>query len=63
MGLLITRILVTVANLQSYVGEDHYLAAKDWATWRQTGFDSEVAVVDMEEKGKEIKELQSALLG
>lgn len=57
--------LVTVANLQSYVGEDHYMASVDWSTvpaFAKLGLDSEVAVVDMEEKGDEIKELQNALL-
>lgn len=58
--------LVTVANLQSYVGEDHYLAEVDWSTvpaFAKLGLDTSVAVVDMEEKGEQIKEVQNALLG
>lgn len=58
--------LVTVANLQSYVGEDHYLASVEWSTvpaFAKLGLDTEVAVVDMEEKGDEIKDVQNALLG
>lgn len=58
--------LVTVANLQSYVGEEeHYLAAVEWGTvpaFAKLGLDTEVAVVDMEEKGDEIREVQKALL-
>ena len=58
--------LVTVANLQSYVGEDHYLASVEWSNvpaFAKLGLDTEVSVVDMEEKGDEIKEMQNALLG
>lgn len=58
--------LVMVANLQSYVGEDHYLAAVEWAqvpAFAKLGLDTDVAVVDMEEKGEQIKEVQNVLLG
>ncbi len=58
--------LVTVANLQSYVGEDHYLANVEWASvpaFAKLGLDTDVAVVDMEAKGEEIKQVQNALLG
>ncbi|MGD8591679.1 MAG: HDOD domain-containing protein [Gammaproteobacteria bacterium] len=58
--------LVTVANLQSYVGEDHYLAAVEWSevpAFAKLGLDTDVSIVDMEEKGDEIREVQSALLG
>lgn len=57
--------LVTVANLQSYVGEDHYLASVEWArvpAFTKLGLDTDVAIVDMDEKGDEIREVQSALL-
>ncbi|WP_455212722.1 HDOD domain-containing protein [Kaarinaea lacus] len=57
--------LVTVANLQSYVGEEHYLASVDWAgvpAFAKLGLDTDVSVVDMEEKGDEIREVQNALL-
>ena len=58
--------LVTVANLQSYVGEDHYLASAEWAmipAFAKLGLDTDVSVIDMEEKREEIKEVQNALLG
>jgi putative nucleotidyltransferase with HDIG domain len=58
--------LVTVANLQSYVGEDHYLSSVEWAgvpAFAKLGLDTDVAVVDMEEKSEEIREVQAALLG
>lgn len=57
--------LVTVANLQSYVGEEHYLSSVDWAgvpAFVKLGLDTEVAVVDMEEKSDQIKEVQNILL-
>jgi putative nucleotidyltransferase with HDIG domain len=58
--------LVTVANLQSYVGEDHYLASVEWAkvpAFAKLGLDTDVAVVDMAENGEQIKEVQNVLLG
>ena len=58
--------LVTVANLQSYVGEDHYLASVDWSTipaFGKLGLDTDVSVVDMEENSEQIKEVQNILLG
>ena len=57
--------LVTVANLQSYVGEAHYLASVEWSevpAFARLGLDTDVSVVDMEEKGEDIKQVQNALL-
>jgi putative nucleotidyltransferase with HDIG domain len=58
--------LVTVANLQSYVGENHRLASVDWSgvpAFAKLGLDTEVSVVDMEENGEQLKEVQNILLG
>jgi putative nucleotidyltransferase with HDIG domain len=57
--------IVTVANLQSYVGEQHPHAQVDWNTvpaFAKLGLDTEVQVVDMDE-GQSIQEIQDMLLG
>ena len=57
--------LVIVANLQSYVGEDHPHANVDWSTvpaFAKLGLDTEVNIVDMDE-GESIQEIQDMLLG
>ena len=57
--------VVTVANLQSYVGEDHPHAQVAWDTvpaFAKLGFDTDVQVVDMDE-GQSIHEIQDMLLG
>lgn len=57
--------LVIVANLQSYVGEEHPLAQVDWnnvPAFAKVGLDTEVSVIDMDE-GQQIQEIQDLLLG
>jgi putative nucleotidyltransferase with HDIG domain len=57
--------VVLVANLQSYVGEEHPLAKVSWAevpAFAKLGLDTEVAVVDMEDHGDNIREVHDALL-
>ena len=57
--------LVIVANLQSYVGEEHPHAEVDWGTvpaFAKLGLDTEVNIVDMDE-GESIQEIQDMLLG
>ena len=58
--------LVIVANLQSYMGTDHPLAQVPWSevpAFEKLGLDTEVSVVNMEEEGESIRELQQALSG
>ncbi|WP_455203921.1 HDOD domain-containing protein [Kaarinaea lacus] len=57
--------LIIVANLQSYVGEEHALAEVEWAqvpAFAKLGLDTEVSVVDMEDKGEDIKQVHDALM-
>ncbi len=58
--------LVMVANLQSYIGTEHHLAAatfSDIQAFDKLGLDSDVSVVDMEDRGEDIKDVQSSLIG
>lgn len=57
--------LIIVANLQSYVGEEHALAEVEWAqvpAFAKLGLDTDVSVVDMEDKGEDIKQVHDALM-
>lgn len=56
--------VVTVANLQSYMGTDHPLAKKDWSkipAFTKLGLNHEVNVIEMEETAEDIKEVQRLL--
>lgn len=56
--------VVTVANLQSYMGSDHPLAQRDWANipaFDKLGLNPEINVVDMEETADDIKQVQQLL--
>lgn len=56
--------VVTVANLQSYMGSDHRHASDDWSTipaFDKLGLNPEINVVEMEETADEIKEVQRML--
>ena len=58
--------LIMVANLQSYIGTEHPLAAAPFSeipAFEKLGLDTEVSVVDMEDKGDDIKDIQAALMG
>ncbi len=56
--------VVTVANLQSYMGSQHPLAQKDWSNvpaFAKLGLNPEVNVVELEETAEDIKEAQRLL--
>ncbi len=56
--------IVTVANLQSYMGTDHPLAQEDWSkipAFAKLGLSHEVNVIEMEETAEDIKEVQRLL--
>jgi HD-like signal output (HDOD) protein len=56
--------VVIAANLQSYFGKDHPHAKipwKDVPAFARLGLDTEVSVIDMDETGEAIKEMQAAL--
>jgi putative nucleotidyltransferase with HDIG domain len=58
--------VVIAANLQSYFGKDHPHAKVSWGdvpAFARLGLDTEVSVVEMEDTGESIKELQAALRG
>lgn len=58
--------IVTVANLQSYMGSTHRHANEDWSTipaFDKLGLNPEINVVEMEETADEIKEVQRMLNG
>jgi len=58
--------LIMAANLQSYMGSEHRLAAATFSeipAFEKLGLDTEVSVVDMEDKGEDIKDVQAALMG
>jgi HD-like signal output (HDOD) protein len=58
--------VVIAANLQSYFGKDHPHAKVSWSdvpAFARLGLDTEVSVVEMEDTGESIKELQAALRG
>lgn len=56
--------VIMAANLQSYFGKNHPHAQVPWSTvpaFARLGLDTEVSVIDMEETGESIKEMQAAL--
>ena len=56
--------VVIAANLQSYFGKNHPHAKVSWSTvpaFAHLGLDTEVSVIDMEDTGESIKEMQAAL--
>jgi len=58
--------VVIVANLQSYFGKSHPHAQVSWGevpAFARLGIDTEISVIDMEESGESIKEMQAALRG
>ncbi|MBW6476886.1 MAG: HDOD domain-containing protein [Chromatiales bacterium] len=58
--------IVTVANLQSYMGTDHPMAKLDWSkvpAFAKLGLNPEINVVEMEETAEDIKEAQRLLSG
>ena len=58
--------IVTVANLQSYMGSDHPMAKLDWSkvpAFAKLGLNPEINVVEMEETAEDIKEAQRLLSG
>jgi putative nucleotidyltransferase with HDIG domain len=58
--------VVMVANLQSYFGKKHPHALQPWnevPAFARLGIDTEVSIIDMEESGESIKEMQAALRG
>ena len=57
--------VVVAANLQSYFGKEHPLAAVNWSevpAFARLGLDTEVSVIDMEETGESVREVQDSLL-
>lgn len=56
--------VVTAANLQSYFGKNHRLSKVAWdqvPAFAALGLNTEVSVIDMEDTGESIKEIQQAL--
>lgn len=56
--------VVIAANLQSYFGKKHPHANVPWSevpAFARLGIDTEISVIDMEETGASIKEMQAAL--
>ncbi len=56
--------LVTVANLQSYIGTDHPLTQRDWSAipaFGKIGISPDVNVVDVEETAEDIKNARRVL--
>ncbi len=56
--------VVIAANLQSYFGKNHphaKVAWKDVPAFARLGLDTDVSVIDMEDTGESIKEMQAAL--
>ncbi|HEC19576.1 MAG TPA: HDOD domain-containing protein [Gammaproteobacteria bacterium] len=56
--------VVIAANLQSYFGKEHPHAKMDWSevpSFARLGLDTEVSVIDMDETGEAIKEVQESL--
>lgn len=56
--------VVIAANLQSYFGKKHPHAKVPWSevpAFARLGIDTEISVIDMEETGASIKEMQAAL--
>jgi len=58
--------IVTVANLQSYFASQHRLGSVDWSTvssFERLGLSTEISIVDMDDTGESIKEIETALRG
>lgn len=58
--------LVIVSNLQSYIGTDHPLTKADWnniPAFARVGIEPEINIVDVEDTGERIQEVQDMLLG
>jgi len=58
--------LIMAANIQSYMGSEHRLAAVTFSeipAFEKLGLNAEVSVVDMEDKGDAINDVQAALMG
>ena len=58
--------LVIVANLQSYIGSDHPLTQVDWArvpAFSRVGIEPDINIIDVEDNGEKIQEVQDMLLG
>lgn len=56
--------IVIAANLQSYMGTEHRLAKVDWnqvPAFEKLGLNTEVSVVDLDDTGDSIREVQAAL--
>ena len=56
--------LVTVANLQSYVGTDHLLTKRDWSTipaFGKLGLNPEINIVDVDETAEDIENARRIL--
>jgi len=56
--------LVTVANLQSYIGTEHPSTAKDWSTipaFAKIGLNPDVNVIDVEETAEDIENARRIL--
>lgn len=57
--------VVIAANLQSYMGTNHPHANMDWSdvpAFNKLGLSPEISVIEMDEVGEDIKEVQQALL-
>lgn len=58
--------VVTVANLQSYIGSSHPLTRLDWSkipAFSKLGLEADVSVVDIDETNAEIEAARAALKG
>lgn len=56
--------LVTVANLQSYIGTDHPLTKKDWSTvpaFGKIGLSPEINIIEVEDTAEEIENARKVL--
>ncbi len=57
--------VVIAANLQSYFGKEHPHSKVAWSdvpSFARLGLDTEVSIIDMDETGESIKEVQASLL-
>lgn len=57
--------VVIAANMQSYFGKEHPHSKVDWSevpAFARLGLDTEVSVIDMDDTGESIKEVQASLL-
>ncbi len=56
--------VVIVANLQSHLGTDHYLATQDWSqvpSFTKLGLNPEISVIEIEETAEDIREAERLL--